>query len=156
MKNLWIVLLKSSVPVYLICTFSKVFCVWKKILIKALILMIYKLKALYESIIPTTMNCTGFKRSLSGMIGLIYLYSNRTDSTFWGPLLPINVMLKSYIMFKNRLLMFCVDQSQYEASLYNMYKDKWITSKIFCTFYCKCIIFDYVFFSAFLAVSGDH
>lgn len=31
MKNLWIVLLKSSVPVYLICTFSKVFCVWKKI-----------------------------------------------------------------------------------------------------------------------------
>lgn len=131
MKNLWIVLLKSSVPVYLICTFSKVFCVWKKILIKALILMIYKLKAVYASIILTTMNCTGFKRS-----------SNRTDSTFWGPLLPINVMLKSYIMFKNRLLMFCVDQSQYEASLYNMYKDKWITSKIFCTFYCKCIIFD--------------
>lgn len=54
--------------------------------------------------------------------------------------------------------MFCVDQSQYEASLYNMYKDKSFTSKIFCTFYCKGIIhvFDYVFFSAFLAVSGDH
>lgn len=76
MKNLWIVLLKSSVPVYLICTFSKVFCVWKKIWSKLWFWwLIYKLKAVYVSIILTTMNCTGFKRSLSGMIGLIYSYT---------------------------------------------------------------------------------
>lgn len=104
--------------------------------------MIYKLKAVYVSIILTTMNCTGFKRSLSGMIGLIYSYT---------PTEQIQ-------LFEDHCCqsMFCVDQSQYEASLYNMYKDKSITSEIFCAFYCKCIIFDYVFFSAFLAVSGDH